>query len=90
MFFCLLILLFFSFKVFPFPPSKAQFLGDVSMNSESFAPVLYYFCFCAMEQGRNNEEKGDEEGDGDGDGDGDVEENGGGEGDGDRERDVEM
>jgi hypothetical protein len=37
----------FNFNVFPFPPSKPQFLGDVSMN---FRPCYKYFMFfCVIE-----------------------------------------
>jgi hypothetical protein len=54
--FCLFILLSSLIKcVFPFPPSKAQFLGDVPKNRRNtanmFASVLNYVCFlCNVHQ----------------------------------------
>jgi hypothetical protein len=59
MFFYLLIVVF-NFNVFPFPPSKPQFLGDVPMNrldAANCSPRYEYFMFfCVMEGDRGSEE----------------------------------
>ncbi len=42
----------FNFNVFSFPPSKAESLGDVSMNrknAENCSP-LFEFVYCVMER----------------------------------------
>jgi hypothetical protein len=43
----------FNFNVFPFPPSKAQSLGDVSMNrknAENCSPLLIVCLLCNGER----------------------------------------
>jgi hypothetical protein len=47
----------FNLNVFPFPPSKPQFLGDVPMNRQDVRPRHKYFMFfCVMEGDRGREE----------------------------------
>ncbi len=57
----------FNFNVFPFPPSKAQFLGDVPMNRQKRSESL------DRDRDRDNEEDGDSDGDEEGTRDGDRE-----------------
>jgi hypothetical protein len=64
----------FNFNVFPFPPSKAQSLGDVPMNigtTQRIVRLRCEFVFCVMVGDRDSKEDGDEDGDRDGEGDGD-------------------
>jgi len=50
----------FNLNVFPFPPSKPQFLGDVPMNRQDAANCSprhkYFMFFCVMEGDRGSEE----------------------------------
>ncbi len=65
----------FNINAFPFPPSKAQSLGDVPMNrkTQQIIRLRFEFVFRVMEGDRHSKEDGDGEGDGDGDEEGDVE-----------------